>query len=86
MSKILRRSMAAVAILVGASIALPALADDHHDRHEYREHVRHERFEHRYYRDRYAYAPGYVYAPPPVVYAPPPPPAGLNVVIPLQFR
>jgi hypothetical protein len=84
MSKILRRAMVSLALLSAMSLAAPTFADDHdRDRHDHREHVRHVRHDDH---GRYAYAPGYVYAPPPVVYAPPPPPAGLNIVIPLQFR
>ena len=46
----------------------------------------------RYDRDRhhphpyYAPPPGPIYAPPPVVYAPPPAPAGINLIIPFNFR
>jgi hypothetical protein len=67
-----------LAVLVTASFAVPAFADDH-DRH----HDRHGHPHPAYYR------PGYVYAPPPVYYAPPvaPPIApSLNIVVPLRIR
>jgi hypothetical protein len=67
----------ALAVVVAASFALPAFADDH-------DHYRHHRHPH-----PYAYQPGYVYAPPPVYYAPPPPPPivpSFNIVVPLRIR
>jgi hypothetical protein len=64
---------------VAASIAAPAMADDHRRRDD------HGRDRYRHARGYYA-APAPVYAPPGVIYAPPPAPAALNFVFPLNFR
>jgi hypothetical protein len=70
------------ALLAGlmVAVAAPVRANDHH-RPPPRE--RHDRDWHRPY---YAPPPPVVYAPPPVVYAPPPAPAGINLIIPFNFR
>lgn len=70
----------ALAVVLTASFAVPAFADDHdHDRDHHYHHPR----------PHAVYRPGYVYAPPPVYYAPPPPPPvapSFNIVVPLRIR
>lgn len=82
-----------LAITVAAPLTTAAWADEHDDRgrmerehrdrdRDYRDHERH---------DHYYAPPPVVYsAPQPTYYAPPPvvmaPPAGLNIVLPLNFR
>jgi len=71
----------ALALVMAASFALPAFADNHdRDRHRVR---------HAHPGPYASYQPGYVYAPPPVYYAPPPPPPivpSFNIVVPLRIR
>jgi hypothetical protein len=78
-----------VLLLAGLTVAIaaPVRADDDHrgppgrEMHD-RDHDR-DRDRHRPY---YAPPPAPIYAPPPVVYAPPPAPAGINLIIPFNFR
>lgn len=79
----LMRALLLAGLLV--AIAAPVRADDdHHGPHGREMHDRdHDRDRHRPY---YAPPPGPIYAPPPVVYAPPPAPAGINLIIPFNFR
>jgi hypothetical protein len=63
------------------AVAAPVRADDHRGPPPPRAHY--DRDRHRPY---YAPPPGPIYAPPPVVYAPPPAPAGINLIIPFNFR
>ena len=78
-----------VLLLAGLTVAIaaPVRADDDHrgppgremhDRGRDRDRDRH--------RPYYAPPPAPIYAPPPVVYAPPPAPAGINLIIPFNFR
>jgi hypothetical protein len=69
------------------AVAAPVRADDdHHGPHGREMHDRdHDRDRDRH-RPYYAPPPAPIYAPPPVVYAPPPAPAGINLIIPFNFR
>ena len=90
--RLIAGSLVAAFALAGSLAALPAKADDDHDRGHWRH--RHER----YYPGYYYGAPGYYAPPPPVVYAPPPPvyyapppvyyapQPSFNVVVPLHFH
>lgn len=78
-----RQGLAVLGALAIVGLAMPAFADDHHDRDRHERHVRHD--DHRR-GPAVAYSPGYYAPPPPVYYTPPPPPVpSLNVVIPLRF-
>ena len=78
---------------VAGTLAMPAHADDWRRDHE-RERFERARLEHErerewrlhHHRPVYVAPPPVVYAPPPVVYAPPPPPAGINLIFPLNVR
>jgi hypothetical protein len=78
-----------VLLLAGLTVAIaaPVRADDDHRGPPGREmHDRgHDRDRDRH-RPYYAPPPAPIYAPPPVVYAPPPAPAGINLIIPFNFR
>jgi len=63
------------------AVATPVRADDY--RRPPPPHARYDRDRHHPY---YAPPPGPIYAPPPVVYTPPPAPAGINLIIPFNFR
>ena len=76
-----------LALLFGATTAIPAAQAHDGYRHDRGNHYGWRKHEYRRWHNppvRY-YRPGYVYAPPPVVYYPPPQPAGLNFIIPLHF-
>jgi hypothetical protein len=76
-------------LLAGLMVATAAPVradDDHHGPHGREMHDRdHDRDRDRH-RPYYAPPPAPIYAPPPVVYAPPPAPAGINLIIPFNFR
>ncbi len=79
----------ALAAVIGATSAAPALAQDYNrsrgaaaeHRHDNRHHYRRGANDSRYYS-----RPAYVYSPPPVYYAPPPAPPAIDFVFPLRFR
>jgi hypothetical protein len=80
-----------VLLLAGLMVAVAAPVradDDHHGPHGREMHDRdHDRDRDRdRHRPYYAPPPAPIYAPPPVVYAPPPAPAGINLIIPFNFR
>lgn len=88
--------MAAVAVATVAATAVPARADDDHERGRRGRDWHEDRHEEHEWRPYYYGAPAYVarpvYAPPAVVYAPPPPVVyappvapSVNFVFPLRF-
>ncbi len=88
---IIAKAVAALVLAAVLGVAVtPARADDDDWRRRERiERQRHAREEWREHHRRPVYvapAPAYVYAPPAVVYAPPPPPAGINLIFPLNIR
>ncbi len=72
---------AAVAVLAGGVLAVPAQARDHGRGHGHAVQRHYDNHRLRSYG-----RPNYVYAPPPVYYAPPPGPPALDFVFPLHFR
>jgi hypothetical protein len=79
----------ALAGLIGGLAAASARADDdwrRHERYEHHDRGRHRGWDKHHERVYVAPPPPVVYAPPPVVYAPPPPPAGINLIFPLNIR
>lgn len=78
----------AIAGVICALAASPALADHDHDWHHEHHHRRRPpvRYYHGYEHRYYAPQPEVYYYPPPPVYAPPPPTWGLNLVFPLRIH
>jgi hypothetical protein len=82
-----------MAVMTASMAVTPARADSDDWRHgrdgdtlrRDRDRESHER-DWREHRAGIYYNPGYIYAPPPVIYAPPPPPAGLNIIVPLDIH
>ena len=82
-----------MAVMTASVVVTPARADNDDWRHgrdgdnlrRDRARERHDR-DWREHRAGIYYSPGYIYAPPPVIYAPPPPPAGLNIIVPLDIH
>jgi hypothetical protein len=83
-------SIGIAAALLGSTTGI-ARADDDHWRHDDRDRIQHDRWEHEHAERRYVPPPVVVAPPPRVIYQPPPvvyepPPSGINIVLPLNFQ